>query len=250
MKMVCIHVLIGALESMRLETCALQHYREALGSALKNPSVSGVVLGTGQLLKAVDAFESAIGGLLSLVTEEREAGAGQRAMRSLAELTLYCRTAGILSQVEQLVGALSEPHAHRPDMFTPELGTMAAVAARFCDAIASGTRNGSTGHRPTGPSLHDTAESTWRDGAAVRAGQHAIARLGTDPGIVHFLHKGMERTDDPAISGPCTNIAALLEMSFPVEPDPAIFGAAADPRLARDQCPSGTAGIPGTEGPR
>src|ERR1051325_7707519 len=224
MTMVCINVLIGALESMRLEGSALQHYREALREALANPSVSAVVLGTGQLLKAVDAFESSIAALLALVTHEMDGRAGQRAMRSLAELTLYCRTAGILSQVEQLVGALRVPQRDTPEMFTPELGSMADVSARFYDAIASCARNGSTGQRSIGSSSHGTAEPTRSDDAAVRAGHHAITRLGTDPGILRFLREGMARDGDPAISGPCTNIAALLDMSFPLEPDPAIFG--------------------------
>lgn len=241
--MVCINVLIGALETMRLETRGLQHYRQALSDALDNPSVSRIVVATGQLLKAVDAFESSIAALLELVSE-MDGHLGQRAMRSLAELTLHCRTVGILSQVEQLVGTLHEPHAHVPEMFTGELESVADVSERFYSAIAPMSCSGRAVPGSTGPPSDGAVEAIRSDRAAVQAGQRAIVQLGGDAAIVQFLRVGMARSDHPRIAGPCANIAALLDISFPVEPDPAIFGAAADPRFASEQSPSGSAGMP------
>jgi hypothetical protein len=53
------------------------------------------------------------------------------------------------------------------------------------------------------------------------------------------LRVGNGRPYHPRICCPCTNIAALLETSLPVEPDPAIFGAASDLGRGLESVPDG-----------
>jgi hypothetical protein len=155
---------------------------------------------------------------------------GDQLMRSLRELGLRCRAVGLLSQIQQMAAIFQEPTTRIPDMFRGSLRSMDDISARVYDAIARSLtiERGSTCGIPEDQPARYIGSN--RDEAHRLL--YALTLLACDPDLMHCMRAGISWTHDPRIPTACTNITMLLEITLPIEPAPATFGAAPDPQLS------------------
>jgi hypothetical protein len=187
---------------------------------------------TRQLSHSCNLLMSHIAGLQKLVIEFDEDIAGAE-MGSLAELGVRAQTLAILLLLDELCDAILNRSAFYQELFTARLRTIEDVVWHLFDSLACINKLWLR-HRArsqvlmTGfaPRLFDTTRSRQYR-SAIRCAQRAIAELGADPDLAHFLRVGSSRTDAPRIRRACDQLADTLSVALTREPDPAQLLAAA-----------------------
>jgi hypothetical protein len=152
---------------------------------------------------------------------------------SLAELGLRAQTLAILLLLDELRDAMRYGPLSHQELFTGRLCTVEDVVWFLFDALPRVNQQWLL-HRakprdraaPFTPKvLEATSSLLYR--SSIREAQRAIAELGADPDLAHFLRVGSSYTDVPPIRHACHQLADILNLVLTREPDPALFLAAA-----------------------
>jgi hypothetical protein len=225
-------VILTLLHTVARESEAVHAISRALFVARATGRTIEHTMATRQLSHSCNLLMSRIAALQNLVIEFDEDIAGVEA-GSLAELGVRAQTLAILLLLDELCDAMSYRPAAYQELFTGQLQTIEDVVLRLFDSLARinklWLRHRAKPHAlATGftSRVFDTPRSLLYC-TAIRRAQRAIADLGSDPDLAHFLRAGSSRTDAPRVGRACDQLAEVLGVALTREPDPALFLAAA-----------------------
>jgi hypothetical protein len=168
---------------------------------------------------------------------DHEAAGGE--IGSLAELGVRAQTLAILLLLDELYDALEPDAVHVRGLFIGRFGSIEDVVSYVFQALAHANRDWRRYHQEAGDEVAPRALRMSRAlnyRLAVRRAQRAMAQLGADRDLAHFLRAGMARADAPEVSRACRMLALVLSVRVMREPDPALLLAAAtlDPEYLAD----------------
>ena len=222
-----LHAIARESDSLHANNIALLRARDP-GRALDHV----MAIATCQMSHSCNLLASRIAALGQVVIKfDRDiAGIG---IGSLAELGLRSQTLTILMLLDELYDATRDDVSAYQDLFVGRFRTIEDVIAFLFDALSSINERWLpyriTRHAPDVAHAARTIDaahaSLYRSG--IRDAQRAMASLGDDPDLAHFLRTGSERNDAPQVSRACVQLAEILTVALTREPDPVLFLAAA-----------------------
>ncbi len=174
------------------------------------------VIATCQLSHSCHLLTSRIAALRNLVTEFDNGIAGTE-IGSLAELALRAQTLAILLSLDELYRPIRDNTPAYQELFVGRFRAVEDVVSFLFDALARINRL----WLPHRIRAREQDSAPYR--SAIRHAQSAMFGLGKEPDLAHFLRAGGSRAYAPQVSKACIQLAEVLNITLPREPDPELL---------------------------
>jgi hypothetical protein len=208
---------IQELQGLEQQIAAVRRLGDALTRAFRDADLAGSTRATGDARSAFDAIATAT---MSIKQQVVPADGLGDTLESLAELVIRATRMVVIAEVNAVREEIRGPAAvgRGGALFRGPWQDIDDVVAFVSEELDRINAMWMPYRRGAGTSANRVL---YR--AAIRAAQHAVRALGSEPTFARFLRDACARTDWPAVRRACRQIVAALQVNLDAEPDRQLF---------------------------